>query len=64
MNKKGNAFRCAKCGQFIGYYEFQNNNISIEHIPETDFSVEMLIFKHKRCKTESKALYQTENTTQ
>lgn len=46
---KNNKFKCDICGKFIGYDEFDKNDIKIEFTPDTYYSVETIKFVHKKC---------------
>lgn len=41
--------RCWWCGKFIGYKEFERNEIRADFIPNTEFTVESCEYAHKKC---------------
>lgn len=41
--------RCSYCGKFIGYAEFQRNEIKTEFTMDTQYSVEHIEHIHKKC---------------
>jgi len=41
--------RCGVCGKFIGFKEFDNNEIKTEYTPDSYYTVEKIEHNHKRC---------------
>ena len=42
--------RCEYCGQFIAYKDIPDK-VSVQFIPETEFTNEATIFAHKKCES-------------
>jgi len=42
-------FKCDVCGKFIGYAEFERDDIKTEYRPETLYECEKITHIHKHC---------------
>ncbi len=42
--------RCKVCNRFIGHAEIQRGEVEFNYIPDTYFTIEETIVKHKNCK--------------
>jgi hypothetical protein len=47
--ERGNTFRCDICGKFIGYTEFERDEIRTDYKPETVYECERITHVHKHC---------------
>jgi hypothetical protein len=47
--KRGNQFKCDICGKFIGYNEFEREEIKIDYRAETLYKCEKITHVHKHC---------------
>ena len=41
--------RCAICGKFIGFKEFQKSQIRSHYTPDSEYTIEDLHHTHKKC---------------
>jgi len=41
--------RCAYCGKFISFKEFNNDKIKTDYTPDTAFTCEEIVHYHKEC---------------
>ncbi len=42
-------FKCDVCGKFIGYAEFERDEIKTEYRPDTVYTSEKFTYVHKHC---------------
>jgi len=47
--KAFNPFRCNICGRFIGFKEFEKQDVRIDFVPDTYVSIEKSLFYHEKC---------------
>ena len=52
MSREG--YRCEMCGKFVSYKSIEKEEVIIEFIPDTVFTVEEYKFKHKNCNDNQK----------
>lgn len=54
MKKKSNAIRCSICGRFIGHLSFHYEQVHIDFVPDTAFTIENIDYQHKVCYNKEK----------